>query len=120
MLKETILPNSEAVILLDFSENYSFLCQDAIQGFHWVTDQATFHPFVVYYCTSGPENSMKEECVSFCVISDCLEHKETTVQSFISCLKQHLVSDVLPHLRKVQYIISVMVQVYSTRTVKTS
>jgi hypothetical protein len=47
MLKETILPNTEAVILLDFVESYSFLCHDAIQGFHWETDQATLHPFVV-------------------------------------------------------------------------
>jgi hypothetical protein len=103
MLKETILPDTEAVILLDFSENYSFLCQDAVQRFHWETDQATFHPYVVYCHSSGPENSMKEECVSFCVISDCLLCTATTVHSFISFIIHHLVSDILPHLKKVCY-----------------
>jgi hypothetical protein len=33
MLKETILSDTEAVILPDF-QSYSFLRQDAIQGFH--------------------------------------------------------------------------------------
>jgi hypothetical protein len=32
MLKETILPDTEAAILLEFSEYYSLLCEDAIQG----------------------------------------------------------------------------------------
>jgi hypothetical protein len=59
--------------------------------------------FVVYYCSSGPENSMKEECVSFCVISDCLECAANTFHSFISCIIHHLVFDILPHLRKVYY-----------------
>jgi hypothetical protein len=79
------------------------ICQDAVQGFHRETDQATLHPFVVYYRTSGPENIMKEECVSFCAIRDCLQHTATTVHSFISGIIRHLVSDVLPHLRTVYY-----------------
>jgi hypothetical protein len=41
MLKEIVLPDTEAATLLDFSEQYSFLCQDAIQAFHWETDQVT-------------------------------------------------------------------------------
>jgi hypothetical protein len=40
VLKETLLPDAEAVILLDFSDNYSFLCQDAVHRFHWETEQA--------------------------------------------------------------------------------
>ena len=40
-LKESLQPTS-AIILLDFAENYSFVCQDATQGFHWNTDQATY------------------------------------------------------------------------------
>lgn len=39
----------EAVVILDFAENYSFVVQDAVQGFHWNNDQATLHPFCVYY-----------------------------------------------------------------------
>ena len=46
--KETVSQN-EAIILLDFAENYSFIIQNAVQGFHWDNSQATLHPFVVYY-----------------------------------------------------------------------
>ena len=37
------------IILMDFEENYSFIIQDAIQGFYWQNSQATLHPFAVYY-----------------------------------------------------------------------
>ena len=47
-LKDDI-SHDEAVVLLDFAENYSFLIQDAVQGHHWDNAQATLHPFVVYY-----------------------------------------------------------------------
>jgi hypothetical protein len=59
--------------------------------------------FSFYYCASGAENNLKEVCVSFCVISDHLDHTETTVHSFISCIIRHLLYDVLPHLKKVYY-----------------
>jgi hypothetical protein len=41
---ETFLPNSEAVILLDFSDRYSFVCHHVVHRFHGETEQATFHP----------------------------------------------------------------------------
>ncbi len=34
---------------VDFSENYTFIIQDAVQGYHWNNDQVTVHPFVIYY-----------------------------------------------------------------------
>lgn len=37
-----------SVVLMGVAENYSFLIQDAVQGFHWNNAQATPHPFVVY------------------------------------------------------------------------
>ena len=36
----------EMLVTADFSENYSFVLQDAAQGFHWNNSQATLHPFV--------------------------------------------------------------------------
>jgi hypothetical protein len=53
------------------------------------------HPFAVYHL-SGPENSKKDQCVCFCVISNCLQHTASTVHSFICCIMHHLASDVLP------------------------
>lgn len=45
-MKETFLPGTETVMLLNFSDSYSFLCEDAVHRFHWETWQATLHPSV--------------------------------------------------------------------------
>ena len=47
-LKENLQPE-EALMILDFAENHSFIVQDAAQGLHWENSQATFHPFVAYF-----------------------------------------------------------------------
>ena len=42
--KESLsLQPGEIVVVGDFSENYSFVLQDAAQGFHWNNAQATLH-----------------------------------------------------------------------------
>jgi hypothetical protein len=33
------------VLVSDFSENFSFIIQDSIQGYYWANDQATLLPF---------------------------------------------------------------------------
>ena len=39
----------EIVVTVDFAEYYSFVLQDAAQGFHWNNSQATIHPFAAYF-----------------------------------------------------------------------
>lgn len=39
------LIEGEYVIISDFSENYSFVVQNEIQGFHWANKQCTPVPF---------------------------------------------------------------------------
>ena len=77
------------MITVDFSENYSFILQDAAQGFHWNNSQATLHPFVAYYLESGEIHH-----VSYVVISDCLHHDTVAVhlfqRYFIAFLKELL------------------------------
>lgn len=84
--------------LLDFSENFSFLVQDAVQGFHWNNSQATIHPFVFYF---KDENDVLQNG-NFVIISDCLKHDSTAVNLFIKhylmFLKKHY-----PALWKVIY-----------------
>ena len=80
--KSTLQPG-ELLITADFSENYSFILQDAAQGFHWNNSQATIHPFVVYYIDSG-----KLCHLSFVVISDCLHHDTVAVYLF----QKHLIA----------------------------
>ena len=67
----------EYCVTLDFSENYSFVIQDEAQGYHWASDHATVHPFVIYF--KGEE---KTEHISYVIISDCLEHNTTAVYCF--------------------------------------
>ena len=47
-LKEELKEN-ELKILLDFTENYSFIVQNAVQGYHWNNSQATLHLIIAYY-----------------------------------------------------------------------
>ena len=50
------ISEGECVTVLDFAENYSFIVQDAVQGFHWNSSQATIHP-VVIYCVNSSKSS---------------------------------------------------------------
>ena len=95
--KETVSEN-EAVILLDFAENYSFIIQDAVQGFHWQNPQATLHPFVVYYRnTNGNLESQ-----SLCVVSNHRKHNQSAVHSFL-VVALSFVKSQLPFVQKVIY-----------------
>lgn len=58
------------IVICDYSQNYTFVIQDEIQGYHWNNEQATIHPFVYYYKTSSGE--LKSG--SFVAISDCRKH----------------------------------------------
>ncbi|MCP3667236.1 MAG: hypothetical protein GY696_32870, partial [Gammaproteobacteria bacterium] len=71
------LEDGEVLVVCDFAENYSFVLQDAAQGFHWNNAQATLHPFVVYWKEKG---ELKH--ASFIVISDCLTHDTVAVHLF--------------------------------------
>ena len=41
-------PN-QVIAILNFSENYSFVIQDEIQGFHWNKIQCTLHSVAMYW-----------------------------------------------------------------------
>ena len=92
------LTRGTAVVSLDFAENYSFVVQDAVQGYYWDNSQATLHPLVAYY--------RKEDgnlgTISFCVVSDCLKHDATAVYAFISVIITHL-KKLIPGLSLVRY-----------------
>ena len=48
-VKKEELVESEYIVMCDFSENYAFVVQDSVQGIHWNNNQATVHPFAIYY-----------------------------------------------------------------------
>lgn len=72
-LKElkTKLQPDEAIVLVDFSENYTYVIQDEVQGYHWTQDSCSLHPVVIYTCNEQGKDLIVS---SLCVISDDLEH----------------------------------------------
>ena len=82
--KSTLQPG-ELLVTADFSENYSFILQDAAQGFHWNNSQATIHPFLVYYTDTGELHHQ-----SYVVISECLHHDTVAVYLFQKMLIAYL------------------------------
>lgn len=95
-LKEN-LPYNELVILMDFAENYSFVVQDAVQGFHWENSQATLHPFVVYY-----KKNEELKNINICMISDCLKHNTVAVNVFLKKLIEYL-KEIFENINYIHY-----------------
>ena len=95
--KESLIKGT-VIVLLDFSENYSFVVQDAAQGYYWDNTQATLHPIVAYY--RNEDGSLGT--ISFCVVSDCMKHDATTVHAFISVIIAQL-KKLVPYLSLVKY-----------------
>ena len=44
---QSTLPEDNALILVDFAENYSFIIQGVFQGCYWDNSQAALHSFVI-------------------------------------------------------------------------
>lgn len=94
--KEGLKPE-EVIVIGDFAENYSFVVQDAIQGWHWVNSQATLHPFCIYYKDA---NELKH--LSLCIISNHMSHNTATVHSFQRVLIQYIKQQ-LPNVTFIKY-----------------
>ena len=96
-LKAELLPG-EFLVIANFSENYSFVLQDAAQGFHWNNSQATLHPFVAYYHDS------EEFChLSYVVISECNHHDTIAVHMFQKYFIEYLTKTFSSLPRKIYY-----------------
>lgn len=98
-LKENLPFHSEAVVVGDFSENYSFIVQDAAQGFHYENSQCTVHPFIVYFKSNDSHKLCHK---SFCFLSDSTKHNTVMVHTFISKLIPNLKVS-LPNIKKIHY-----------------
>ena len=94
--KENVDENT-ILVLVDFSENVTFIIQDEIQSYHWCKEQATLHPIVMYYKENG---TVKHK--SFCVISDELHHDVSMVYQ-IQAVFLNYVKLYHPKISKVEY-----------------
>ena len=66
----------EVIVLGDFAENYSFLVQDKIHGYHWNRNQLSLHPVAVYIRSS---DKLVES--SLCIFSEDLNHHVALVET---------------------------------------
>ena len=95
-LKDNLSEDS-CISVGDFSENYTFLIQDAVQGNHWSKDQATLHPFVSYANIAGVVTM-----IPVLFISDHLTHDTVAVYAFQRRLNQ-LLDDMIGDRKKQHY-----------------
>eukprot|EP00112_Aurelia_sp_Birch-Aquarium-sp1_P016223 Seg366.9 transcript_id=Seg366.9/GoldUCD/mRNA.D3Y31 product="ARL14 effector protein" protein_id=Seg366.9/GoldUCD/D3Y31 len=95
--KKENLDDKTCIVFLDFAENYQFVAQDEIQGFHWNKLGSTLHPVVVYY-----KDGESLKSLSICIISDDMEHDTCFVHQ-VQKTALDLVRSKLPHLQHVEY-----------------
>ena len=92
------LDKQTALILMDFSENFSFYIQDEAQGYHWTHNSCTVHPVVCYY----KNNVGKLITTSFCFLSSELLH-DTVMVHLIQCKTINFLKNLIPELKFVEY-----------------
>ena len=99
-LKENLSIN-EVIVLGDFAENYQFLIQDEIQGYHWNSQQCTIHPVVIYF--HPQKSSEKLSHLSLCFISDDLSHDVSFVHQIMSNTLKFIKCNISCKISKVHY-----------------
>ena len=83
--KSSLQPG-EILVTADVSENYSFVLQDAAQGFDWNNSQATLHPSVAYFYFQTEfrpilEGSLEDFCSIDLELPSMVRHpEETTIE----------------------------------------
>lgn len=87
---DEIRPN-EAVILVDFSENYNAKCSEEIQAHHFggSRNQITLHTVVAYVYDSDE----KHKVLPFCTISPCNIHQPAAIWAHLDPILKHLIEN---------------------------
>ena len=84
------------IILLDFAENYHFIVQGEVQGYHRNKDQCTLHPVGIYY--KDQQNQLIHK--SICVLSDDLDHDTSFVHD-LQRLVCNFIEETLPQIKHI-------------------
>lgn len=91
------MKRDEVLVVLDFSENYKYVAQDASEAFHFNNSQCTVFPIVCYY-----KKELKFEHKSFIFLSNNTLHDTVAVYTVQRMLVPQL-KKIVPELRKVIY-----------------
>ncbi|CAB4041133.1 Sentrin-specific protease 2 [Paramuricea clavata] len=90
------IEDDEAVIQVDFAENYTWKFQDEIQSAHWNQQQVSL--FTVAVWTKGPKGD--KVCVSHVIVSDELNHDKKSVAVFMSTVMDKFVKEMHADVRR--------------------
>lgn len=96
--KKSNLRPHEAIVLLDFSQNYSYCFQDEVQGHYWARESCSLHPAVLY-THSGETEPVK---TSMCMISDDLDHDVPFVYETQKAITQSIKEN-FPAVKHINY-----------------
>lgn len=91
------LQDNEVLAVCDFAENYAFIIQDAVPGFHWNNDQATIFPTVIYF---KKNNELTHR--SLVIISDNNNHDSVAVYVYLKIVID-FIKELVPNAAKVFY-----------------
>ena len=92
------LDEETCVLVSDFSENFSFVVQDCVQGYYWMNEQATVLPFLAYMKNSDGVVTP----TSMCIISDHLQHDSLAVHAFLYPIIEHI-KRINTRIKKIKY-----------------
>lgn len=96
--KKENLKVNEGIVICDFAENYAFIVQNSVQGIHWNNNQATIHPFAIYY--KDDKNVL--QMINLVSISECLHHDTVAVHMFQSGLVK-FIREKIPSVNHIIY-----------------
>jgi len=94
---KTQLKSNEAVVQVDFAENYSCQYQDEIQAAHWCQEQVTL--FTVAIWAKDPND--ETICSTHVIVSDDHSHEKRSIAVFIDKVVNELISDKFPNVQQV-------------------
>jgi hypothetical protein len=92
------LQQDQAIIICDFAENFQYVVQDEVQGYHWNKKYCTLHPVSIYYRTE----SGSLETDSLCALSDDIQHDTPFVHKCIEFAVNHIKS-AHPEIKHIKY-----------------
>ena len=90
----------EAVLILDFAKNYSFIVHSCAQSYLWNNAQATIHLFVLYYLNL---KTKEMSSASFSCIRDYMAHNIIIVYAFLKALINGHMKVRYPFLKSISY-----------------
>ena len=95
--KKENLQSDEAIVQLDFRENFKYVIQDDIQQRFWYQSAVTLHPVMFYV-----KNNDKLIHKNYCIFSDDLKHDVPMVKTFIKKILQYI-KDEFTSVKKVEF-----------------